>query len=236
MGLDAVEIVMEVEEAFGISLEDAEVEKIHTPRELIDAVLGKVAHADGSACLTQRAFHLVRRSLMNRLGLKRAQITPAVRLADLAPKPTRPDLLAQLAADLTTGPLPALQRPDRLLQLLALVSIGLGALAGIALHQSALAASSALACWLGLAAAACAQTCAWFATAPLCLEFPPIIATAGDLARWVTAHKTDLANSVPGGWTREQVAARVREIVIEQLGCDKTYREDASFIKDLGLS
>jgi acyl carrier protein len=224
MGLDAVEIVMEVEEAFGISLEDAEAEKIHTPRELIDAVLGKVAHADGSACLTQRAFHLVRRSLMNRLGLKRAQITPAVRLADLAPKPTRPDLLAQLAADLTTGPLPALQRPDRLLQLLALVSIGLGALAGIALHQSA------------LAVAACAQTCAWFATAPLCLEFPPIIATAGDLARWVTAHKTDLANSIPGGWTREQVAAGVREIVIEQLGCEKTYREDASFIKDLGLS
>jgi acyl carrier protein len=225
MGLDAVEIVMEVEEAFGVSLEDAEVEKIYTPRELIDAVIGKVAHADGSGCLTQRAFHLVRRSLMNLLGLKRAQITPAVRLADLAPKPARSDLLAQLAADLRTGPLPALQRRDRLLRLLAVVSIGLGVLAGIALHGSALAASSGVAWCLGLAVAACAQTCAWFATAPLCLEFPPIIATAGDLA-----------SSVPGGWTREQVAARVREIVIEQLGCEKTYREDASFIKDPGLS
>ena len=54
MGLDAVEIVMEVERAFDITLEDAEVEKISTPRELIEVVLGKVAQADAAGCLTHQ--------------------------------------------------------------------------------------------------------------------------------------------------------------------------------------
>jgi hypothetical protein len=31
------------------------------------------------------------------------------------------------------------------------------------------------------------------------------------------------------------MAERVRQIVINQLGCERRYREDASFVKDLGL-
>jgi methylmalonyl-CoA mutase N-terminal domain/subunit len=73
------------------------------------------------------------------------------------------------------------------------------------------------------------------ATRALRSEFPPQVATVGDLARWIVAHKTDLAGSTPGKWTREQVAARVREVVIEQLDCAETYREDASFIQDLDM-
>ena len=73
------------------------------------------------------------------------------------------------------------------------------------------------------------------ATRACCVEFPPQEATAGDLSRWIVAHKTDLAASTPGKWTREQVAARIRDITIEQLGCAETYREDASFVQDLGL-
>jgi hypothetical protein len=65
--------------------------------------------------------------------------------------------------------------------------------------------------------------------------FPPQVATVGDLSRWIVAHKTDLTASGPGKWTREQIAARIRGIVIEQLGCADTYREDASFVEDLGL-
>ena len=35
--------------------------------------------------------------------------------------------------------------------------------------------------------------------------------------------------------TREQVAGRVREVVIEQLDCARAYRENASFIQDLDM-
>ncbi len=47
--------------------------------------------------------------------------------------------------------------------------------------------------------------------------------------------QTGPAPSAPGKCTRDQVAARVRDIVVEHLHCTQTYREDASLVKDLGL-
>jgi hypothetical protein len=68
-----------------------------------------------------------------------------------------------------------------------------------------------------------------------CVEFPPRTATAGDFSCQIVAHKTDLVPSTPGKWTCEQVAARIRDITVEQLGCAETCREDASFVQDLGM-
>ena len=41
MGLDAVELVMAIEEEFGIDITDAEAEKLRTPRLLIDFIWAK---------------------------------------------------------------------------------------------------------------------------------------------------------------------------------------------------
>jgi hypothetical protein len=72
-------------------------------------------------------------------------------------------------------------------------------------------------------------------TRPLCTEFPKALQTIGELARWVMTHKGDLANASPSGWTRDQVSARVREIIVEHLGCKPDFNEDARFIEDLGM-
>lgn len=81
MGLEGVEIVMKVEEAFEIAIEDAEAEKITTPRHLIDLVMGKVGRPDRAACLTQRAFHRLRASLLRSTRLARGEISPWLREA-----------------------------------------------------------------------------------------------------------------------------------------------------------
>jgi hypothetical protein len=73
-------------------------------------------------------------------------------------------------------------------------------------------------------------------TKPFCKEFPQGLQTVGDLARWVMTHKADLATATAPGWTREQITIRVREIIVEQLGCKPDFSEDANFVKDLGLS
>jgi hypothetical protein len=73
------------------------------------------------------------------------------------------------------------------------------------------------------------------ATRACCIEFPPQAATVRDLSRWIVTHTADLAPFLPGKWARELVAARIRDITVEQLGCAETYREDASFVQDLGL-
>ena len=237
MGLDAVEIVMEVEEAFDITLEDAEAEKMATPRDLIESVTRKVAQTGPSGCLTQRAFNLVRRALLQSLPLKRRDIAPTTRLGALVPRSRRSAVLEELALDLNTDPLPALVRPQWLVGLLTLQSFVVGLIVGLfTFYELAPGAKGWLPFLAGLGAAVLTHVCAWLATARFCTDFPPLTATVGDLARWITAHKPDLAGASSGRWTREQVAARVREIVIDQLGCEKQYREDASFAKELGLS
>jgi hypothetical protein len=235
MGLDAVEIVMEVEAAFDIRLEDAEVEEISTPRDMIELVMGKVAQADAAGCLTQRAFNLLRAGLLLQLPLKRRDITPEARMANLVPRTHRKMLLECLAAELGTPPMPRLVRPKWLVNLLLVCCIGLSiALAvlisrnGLWEHRMTLLLTAFITA-VGLGFLAGAATRAWR------VEFPPQIVTVGDFSRWIVAHKTDLARSTPGKWTREQVAARIRDITIEQLGCAKTYREDASFVQDLGM-
>lgn len=235
MGLDAVEIMMAVEEAFDIRLEDADMAKVRTPRDLIEVVMRKVAHADPSACLTQRAFNLLRQALLRHLPLKRRDIAPSVRLAEIVPKPNRAELLENLAAHLKTGPLPDLVRPQWLVGLLIAQSLTAGLVVGL-LSPRLLANPTGTACfWVGVCAAVIVHICGWIATTRYCVEFPPGTATVGDLSRWILSHKSDLASPTSGRWTREQVAARVREIVIENLGCGDRYREDSLFVEELGV-
>ncbi|MCX6923126.1 MAG: acyl carrier protein [Verrucomicrobia bacterium] len=235
MGLDAVEIVMEVETVFDIRLEDAEVEKASTPRDLLDLVMRKVALADIAGCLTQRAFNLLRAALLLQLPLKRRDIAPNAPMADLVPKIQRRILLECLAAELRTPCMPNLVRPKWLVNLLIVACIALGVATavlifrhGLSDHRGALFfTASLIAVGTGFLARGATRAC--------CVEFPPQAATVGDLSRWIVAHKMDLAPATPGKWTREQVAARIRDITIEQLGCAETYREDASFVQDLGM-
>jgi hypothetical protein len=57
----------------------------------------------------------------------------------------------------------------------------------------------------------------------------------GQLSRWIVANAPDVVKAPPGQWSREQVSEIIREIVIDMLGCEKEYREDAQFVKDLGM-
>jgi acyl carrier protein len=226
---------MPVEEAFDIRIEDAEVAFLATPRDLIELVLRKVTQISAGACLTQRAFNLLRAALLKQLPLKRRDVAPAVRLADLVPrKRYRQPLLEQLAAELGTRPLPVLLRPRWLVRLLAVVCTLAGIGCAVLLSQWAPAVKRPYLLFVGAFTALMAGYLSQCVTRCCRTEFPPLAATVGDLARWVLAHKSDLAGPVAGRWTREQVAARVREIVVEQLDCASIYRENASFVQDLG--
>ena len=44
-----------------------------------------------------------------------------------------------------------------------------------------------------------------------------------------------VVRSQPGRWSHQQVAEKIQKIVIEILACEKEYREDAEFVKDLGM-
>ena len=76
MGLDAVEIIMAIEEAFGIDIPDSALSKTTTPAILIAYVQNAVeSRSDRRSCISQRAFHRVRASIMKVTGVGRSEIT-----------------------------------------------------------------------------------------------------------------------------------------------------------------
>jgi acyl carrier protein len=231
MGMDGVEIVMEVEEAFDIRLDDAEAEKVFSPRQLIELVMSKIAQTSSSSCLKQRSFNLLRSFAIRHLPLKRADVAPAVKLSKLIPRAKRRDFLRQLAAELQTGQPPELIPPVWVkwaLQVAGSIVLIPFVFLPAFFGGWGLIAMIVLAIAGGYAAAAIMK--------PSCTEFPDEIATVGGLARWIMTHKPNLAEKSESRWTRDQVAARIREIVIGTLACEKNYTEDARFIEDLGLS
>lgn len=88
MGLDGVELVMVVEEHFGIGIADAEAATLETPRLLADCVIRKVtAEVENDKCPSQRAFYRIRRELRG-MGLPRSAIRPEAKFAELCEEVT----------------------------------------------------------------------------------------------------------------------------------------------------
>jgi len=94
MGLDGIELVMAVEEEFGISISDSEAELFFTPRDLIDHVSKKVnATSSDSAvtcvdlkcCRPQKAFYRIRRAIVKVTKVKRGSIKPSTDLLSVFP-------------------------------------------------------------------------------------------------------------------------------------------------------
>ncbi len=85
MGLDIVEFVMGVEEAFGVRIPDDTTATLTTPRMLINYLHGQLPKRAESRCLSQQAFYAVRRAMASRLGLPRSQLRPGTELLAVLP-------------------------------------------------------------------------------------------------------------------------------------------------------
>jgi acyl carrier protein len=231
MGLDGVELVMAVEEAFDIQITDADAEKMLTPRQVIDFVLGQIATTTASVCLTQRAFNLLRRAFIQQ-GYKRPQISPATNLSTALPVKQRRERLQQIMQEL------GISKPPKLVLSRGISGLmwGSSLAAGVGAAVAAAPQLASLSVWIFIGVAILTAGIAIRLTKPLRREFPRELQTVGDLARWVMTHKPDLATAHVPKWTPDQVEARVREIVVDTLGCKPDFSLDAHFVKDLGLS
>ena len=239
MGLDGVELIMAVEEEFGVELSDADAGKLRTPRDLVDCVFGKIQAAQGETCRSQRAFYRLRRAICAQTGALRKTGTPATPLADLLPKDLKDPIWQVLrrTVEAEKWRWPGLVRPPGLVRALAngvclfsivasfvLVPRVLPSLAdGLGLFGARVVVLLAAACVLGPLAA--------LLTRPQRRYLPVKIKRVGDLARlWPSI------NPAAFSLTREQVAEKIRTIVQEQLGVTpEKYREDGDFVRDFGM-
>ncbi len=99
MGLDSAEIVMEVENSFGIRIPDREAEKILTVGDFHNLVWEYVKDRKSIKCKSQSLFYKLRKSLTDTVQIPKEKINPATTLTDIIPKDNRRKLWFQLSSD-----------------------------------------------------------------------------------------------------------------------------------------
>lgn len=227
MGLDSVELVMAVEEAFDITISDAEAEKIVTVRDMIDCVYARVALTDTKVCRTQRAFHRLRRASQDVLGARRQDVRPATLWEALVPREQRRALWQTMRTSVEARRWPELKRSQAANGLIAASVAGATALAVAAVPDQRLWAAAIAG--VGSLALMLRATEAWR------LDFADQHASVGQVAEMLAPELP--AEHRPEGriWTREEVRTLVRTLIAEQTNVEPTFDDDASFVDDLGL-
>jgi len=90
MGLDTVELVMDVEDHFGISIQLEEAEKVVTVGDLVALIQQRIAGAQRHPCATLAAFYAVRRIVRQVVADEAFRIRPSDKLIDkLTPEQIR---------------------------------------------------------------------------------------------------------------------------------------------------
>ena len=221
MGLDAVEIVISVEERFGIAISDEEATACVTPGHLVELVRAKVENGLEGNCVSRQAFHRIRSALIESGALAREGIRPETAI----PIPRAPSeqkvFWENLQAKTGAKTWPSLERPKWLrVSILVLTIAGVVASMGLVspIHLALTPLPPLLMLWILLRATESFQRC-----------IPRRFATVRSLVQFV-----ETASSIH--WTRAEIAAAVKEIICEQIGLhEEDYREDLHFIHDLRL-
>ena len=237
MGMDGVELVMATEEAFGITITDAEAETIGTPGQLVALVEGKLGTSTEPSCRSRRAFFILRRGLITGLGAKRSDISPQTRLALLFTEAdvSRPWETLRLTLGASAWPkLKESAAVQNYIWLGSLILASMLATGSFKLFGKTLLES--IAWWLTITALATlilgVLGLSWLPLPKRALPATP--QTVGGLARFLAANDPRLL-AAPPEWSHERIALKVQEIVCEILGCEDRYQEDARFVQDLGL-
>lgn len=228
MGLDSVEIVMEVEDEFAISIPDDEAEKIRRVGELIEAVKRRVSLLTRRPCPTAKTFYGLRRALMHRIGVDRRDVRLATSMAAILPFEHRREMWDALRSAGFT--LPGLRRPQTLawsagflVTIIVLLSwLGLmqyGAPLPIVWSLTILIATASIAYWI---------------TSPFARAIPATCMTVRDAVLRNTNPETGEHGDAQ--WTPELVSYKVRRIVadISEVPLADVV-DEARFVEDLHI-
>ena len=232
MGLDGVELLIAVEDRFGIAIGDEEAAQIATVGDLHELVLSRLAPPSSNSCPSSHVFYGVRRGLREVLGVSRERVSPGASLEGLLPDEGRRSAWSSLSQYLGWR-LPALQLPATLES--SMLTGCLGAIV-LALLGGGLGFMPQPIAWsLGLAAFP-ALLVAYRLTAPLAIRVPKGLVSVGDLASAVLSLNFAVVSEQCQSWNEGEVWQALQSAVVDQLGCKpEEVRRTAHLVKDLGL-
>ncbi len=85
-GLDSVELVMGIEEEFGLEIQDHEAENLVSVGITFEYLKTRLAKETGEDCISQKFFYKLRKALIQNFGTERKSITPDTYVTDLVSK------------------------------------------------------------------------------------------------------------------------------------------------------
>jgi acyl carrier protein len=233
MGLDLVELVMEVEETFGFTIRDEDAANIRTAGELYDCVM---AHFEGreQGCLSSFVFYRLRRAFMTVLGLARKDVHLSSELARVIPsrrRKTWSDLQAAMGLRL-----PELVRPGWVTAMTTTAGIAIVIAASIFLILATRVRTTGGAIALIVCIMCAVSYVLYQATRPFAVAFRPEFATVGGLTKSILHHNYGV---ISDKWQRanaEEVWTTLRTLIVEQLGVrPEDVTKEASFVEDLRI-
>ncbi len=227
MGLDAVEIVMQTEERFGIEISDYDASQIRTVGEFYSLVLRNLAAPNSARCLTAMAFYRLRRAFIDVMGIDRRQFHPQRPFRELVPvRQTRRawrDLSAASGLEM-----PVLRRPTKLTRALAVAGLV------VFLGGAVLAAFKVIPLWQTWGCGGVGIFLITVVTGPLAVHPPGTCQTVGDLAHAVFDANAGVLIKSAGELNREDVWRSLRMLIGEELGIDaESISASDRFVEDL---
>ncbi|MGI5818484.1 MAG: hypothetical protein ACOX9R_10370 [Armatimonadota bacterium] len=90
MGLEGVELMLAVEDEFGIRVPEERAQEMETVRDLYDYIVETLISARPGVCPSMFVFYRMRRALAESLGMDRRSITPDSDFRELLAESTRP--------------------------------------------------------------------------------------------------------------------------------------------------
>jgi acyl carrier protein len=239
MGLDTVELVMEIEEAFNITIPDADAEKIQTVGDLYRYLMLRLNFERQAAdvndpttfqCLSALAFYRFRRRLISNLKIPRRDIRVDTQLDTLIPPANRKAEWRQLEQSLGWK-LPRLIHPNWVgtttLSLMFILPT-IGFLTSHLLNNRE--PVSFVIC--GIAGSLLAVIL-YKLTEPIAIHFP--VQTIRQIVPHLVAANRIHISDPGAGWTRREVWETMIAIIVAQLGVDANLLTDTThFVKDSG--
>jgi hypothetical protein len=235
MGLDLVELAIEVEKTFDISILDADAEKIITVGQLYDYVISKLPAQQSRRCLTAAAFYQFRSALTAQFGVERASIRPSTSITSIVPETARRSEWQRLGSHLDWN-LPSLVRP---------AWMG-NALMGLILSWIvAVIAGSVWFHGFSLNAVGTTLAAAFFGTillllvtnhftVPFATQFPDECLTVRGMVQAALALNYAKVSAGRAGWNQE-VWDCLRVIIVRQMGVpEEKVVPSAEFVRDFG--
>ena len=230
MGIDTVELVMSVEDAFDIKIPDDKSPALTTVGELYDYILAQIQLPRPGTCLTAAAFYELRAGLAD-LGIT-TRFAPSTKLIEILPATDRRRFWRQLSQAKQLK-LPNLVRPNWLTLMGTVFTVASSAFVACMTvrnnNTEVLFPLIGVICLFVFG-----YLMAWL-TEPFATKFDESFNSFRGLTERVLALNRTKFKNEHGPMGRNDVWVVLREIIVDTLGVDHDeITRDANFVKDLG--